>query len=115
MKNFKNILFVFLLFVGSYSVSFSQTEAEKETNIVNLSISFQQNRYTNSEKAKQDIEKAIEIARTMKSKKKLVSTSILLGEYYDDNNNFNKAFSLYTEAEQLATKVNDIEGLALCN
>ena len=75
------VIFLVLLF-NSNSVC-SQTDAEKESEIVNLIIAFQNNRFSDKEKAESDINKAIEIAKTTEKQNNLVSTKILLGELYD--------------------------------
>jgi hypothetical protein len=93
---------------------YSQTDDQKESQIVNLIISFQNNRFSNKTKAETDIKKAISIAETTEKKNNLVSTKILLGELYDDYNNPNKALTQYTEAKKIAKKINDIPGLASC-
>lgn len=95
----------------SFSV-LSQTVVEKKQEIVNKIISFQQNRFTNPKEAKTTIEEAIKIASEIDSKADLVICKTLLGEYYDDNNNFNASFEQYQEAISLAKEINDKEGLA---
>ena len=93
---------------------YSQTDDQKESQIVNLIISFQNTRFSDKTKAETDIKKAISIAKTTEKKNNLVSTKILLGELYDDYNNPNKALTQYTEAKKIAQKINDITGLASC-
>lgn len=114
MMTFIKILFLFIILNAFSGISFSQGETKKETEIINLTISFEQKRRTKPTQAKKDIEKAIAIAKTLKNKEKYVSSMILLGEFYDDNGDFNKAFSLYSEALSIAEESNDIEGMALC-
>lgn len=106
-------LFLAFLLLGTTS-GFSQSEAEKEAQIVKLIISFEQKRFSKPAEAKKEIEEAIAIAKTASKKNNLVSTKILLGEYYYDNSNYNKALTELTEAEELADKINDISGLAKC-
>jgi|TARA_B110000208_G_scaffold187955_1_gene246780 tetratricopeptide (TPR) repeat protein len=106
-------LFLAFLFLGMSS-GYSQSEEKKESEIVKLIISFEQKRFSKPDEAKKEIEQAIAIAETAIKKNNLVSTKILLGEYYYDNNNFNKALSVLTEAEVLAKEINDISGLAKC-
>ncbi|MDA9261932.1 histidine kinase [Flavobacteriales bacterium] len=93
---------------------FGQSDAQKESEIVNLIISFQNLRFSDKTKAETDIKKAISIAETTEKKNNLVSTKILLGELYDDYNNPNKALTQYTEAKKIANNINDIAGLASC-
>ena len=114
MVKFIKILFLFILLNAFSGISFSQGETKKEAEIINLTISFEQKRRTRPTQAKKDIEKAIAIAKTLKNKEKYVSSMILLGEFYDDNGDFNKAFSLFSEALSVAEESNDIEGMALC-
>lgn len=111
----KNLLLILIgMLILSINTSFSQNNFQKESQIGSLIISFEQQRFSDPIKAKKDIEKAISIAETIPKKNYLVSTKILLGEFYDDNNNTNRALALYTEAKQIATSINDISGLALC-
>lgn len=114
MYKYLKIAFFFLGIISFSGNSFSQKNVKKEAEIVNLIISFQQKRQTNSAQAKKDIEQAIKIAAETKNQEKLVSCKILLGEYYDDNGNFNKAFPQFTEALKIAESENDIAGMALC-
>lgn len=86
---------------------------ERKQNIVNKIITFQQNRFTNSALAEKTIKEAIEIAQQIDSKADILTCKILLGEYYDDNNNFNAAFTQYTQASSIANETNDKGGLAL--
>ena len=102
------------LCLSIFNPVFSQSDAEKESNISLLIISFQNNRFSDKELAETNIKKAIEIAETTQKKNNLVSTKILLGELYDDYNNPNKALTQYTEAKNIAEKINDISGLASC-
>lgn len=91
---------------------FSQSNDNAEKEIVSLRISFQQNRFTNPNKAKKDIDKAILIAEGIKSKSSLLTCKILLGEFFDDNNNFNASYQQYNESIDLAIEINDYAGLA---
>lgn len=109
-KHLKYLIIIFFLVKGA--TLYSQNSSDSEKQIVNLRISFQQNRFTNKDKAKDDIEKAIGIAELLNDKSSLLTCKILLGEFYDDNNNFKKAYQQYTESVDLAVKLNDYSGLA---
>ena len=113
-KKIFHISFLIVLLLLTTSSSFSQTDAQKESEISLLIISFQQNRFSNRTKAETDIKNAISIAETTQKQNNLVSTKILLGELYDDYNSPNKALTQYTEAKNIAEKINDISGLASC-
>lgn len=113
----KKTTYIFLSIVvllSTINPVFSQTDGDKESQIVNLIISFQNTRFSDKDKAEADIKKAISIAETIENKNNLVSAKILLGELYDDNRNSNKALTQYTEAKILAKEINDIAGLASC-
>lgn len=112
MKNILKKIGLFLFTIFLVLTSFSQTESQKESQIQLLIISFQQKRYSKPEKAKEDIEKAVEIAKTSSKKKYLVSTKVLLGQFYDDNNNKKSALTEYTEALKIAKEIKDISGIA---
>jgi tetratricopeptide (TPR) repeat protein len=111
MNRLKQYLLI-ILFLVFRSAVFSQTESNSEKEIVNLQISFQQNRFTNPNEAKVAIERAIAIAKTIDSESSLLTCKILLGEFYDDNNNFNLAYAQYTEAILIANNTEDYTGLA---
>lgn len=108
---FKQLSYI-VLFLLLPAFGFSQTTVEQKQEIVNKIISFQQNRYTNPKEAKETIENAIRIAEEINSKSDLVICKTLLGEYYDDNNNFNASYQQYQEAISLANEINDLDGLA---
>ena len=112
MKGMLKKISLFLLVICFNLSSFSQTESQKESQIQLLIISFQQNRYSEPNKAKLDIEKAVEIAKTSKKKNYLVSTKVLLGQFYDDNNSKKKALTEYTEALKIAKEIKDVSGIA---
>ncbi|MFB0998587.1 MAG: hypothetical protein QMC28_07820, partial [Flavobacteriales bacterium] len=113
----KKITYISLLIVvllSAINPVYSQTDAQKESEIVNLIISFQNNRFSDKTKAETDIKKAISIAEKTERKNNLVSTKILLGELYDDYSSPNKALTQYTEAKNIAQEINDMAGLASC-
>ncbi|MEN8927747.1 MAG: histidine kinase [Flavobacteriales bacterium] len=116
IKKTTYISFLIALLLLSTEPIFGQSDAQKEAEVVTLIISFQKNRFSEKTKnrAETDIKKAISVAETIDNKSNLVSTKILLGEFYDDNNSPNKALTEYTEAKNLAEKINDIAGLASC-
>lgn len=116
LKKITHISILLALFLMSYNTICAQSDAEKETEIVNLIISFQKNRFSEKTKsiAESDIKKAIAIAETTEKKNNLVSAKVLLGEFYDDTRNPNKALTEYTEAKKIALEINDIAGLASC-
>lgn len=95
-------------------VVLSQSTTQRESQIQLYIISFQQNRFVNPKKAKEEIEKAITLAQSIESKSYLVSTKVLLGEFYDNRNNTQKALQEFTEARKIAQSINDISGLASC-
>jgi tetratricopeptide (TPR) repeat protein len=107
-----SVTLVFSILLGISS--FSQNDSQKESEIQLLIISFQQNRFSNPTKARREIEKAIKIAEAFSAKNYFVSTKVLLGEFYDDNNNTKLALSEYTEALSVAKKLQDMQGIASC-
>lgn len=108
----KRIFYSFLIL--SFCINnYAQTIVEQKQQIVNKIISFQQIRYSKPDKAKKIIEDAIQQAKNINSKEDLLTCKILLGEYYDDNNNFNAAYQEYEEANKLASEIGDKDGLAL--
>lgn len=111
MKNGYHIFLLLVLFCFAFN-SHGQNNESKQI-IVNKIITFQQNRFTNSALAEKTIKEAIEIAQEIDSKADILTCKILLGEYYDDNNNFNAAFTQYTQASSIANETNDKGGLAL--
>lgn len=113
-KKITHISFLIVLFLSLINPIYGQTDAQKEAEIVNLIISFQNSRFSDKTKAENEITKAIEIAKTTEQQNNLVSTKILLGELYDDYNSPNKALTQYTEAKKIAQKINDVSGLASC-
>lgn len=113
MKN-KLSLLLFVIMCLGVSNATSQSNAQSESQIQLLIISFQQNRFTKPAKAQKDIEKAIELSQSIESKNYLVSTKVLLGEFYDNRNNTQKALLEFTEARKIAKSIGDISGLALC-
>ena len=114
IKKITYIFFFLILLLSATNPISAQSDVDKESQIVNLIISFQNNRFSDRDKAEVNIKKAISIAETTEKKNNLVSTKILLGELYDDYNSPNKALTQYTEAKNLAGKINDIPGLASC-
>jgi len=111
-KNLGYFLFISFILIGLSC--FSQSNTQRASQVQLSIISFQQNRFTNPEKAKEDIEKAITLAQSIESKSYLVSTKVLLGEFYDNRNNTQKALQEFTEAHKIAQEINDISGLASC-
>lgn len=102
-----------LFFITLASAGWSQDNLTQKQEIVNKIISFQQNRFTNPKEAKKSLQEAIRVANKIDSKQDLLTCTILLGEFYDDNNNFNSSFEQYQDAIKLANKINDKEGLSL--
>jgi len=111
-KNLGYFLFISFILIGLSC--FSQSNTQRASQVQLFIISFQQNRFANPEKAKEDIEKAITLAQSIESKSYLVSTKVLLGEFYDNRNNTQKALQEFTEAHKIAQEINDISGLASC-
>jgi tetratricopeptide (TPR) repeat protein len=111
MDKSKKILVLFFIAITTWS--FSQNNIEKKQQIVNKIIAFQQNRFTKPKKAKEHILEAIKISQEIESKPDLLTSTILLGEFYDDNNNFNASFEQYQSAIKIANEINDKEGLSL--
>lgn len=107
-------LFLVVLIVSNLQFAFGQTNAKSESQIQRLIISFQQNRFTQPAKAQKDIEKAVELSQSIASKSYLVSTKVLLGEFYDNRNNTQKALVEFTEARKIAQSISDVSGLASC-
>ncbi len=113
MKN--KLAFLILGFCFMFtSKATGQNNAQNESQIQLLIISFQQNRFNQPAQAQKDIEKAIELAKSIESKNYLVSTKVLLGEFYDNRNNTQKALLEFTEAKKIAASIDDISGLASC-
>ena len=111
-KSLSLLLLLVFLIVGQLTIA--QSNSQRESQIQLYIISFQQNRFTNPTKAQKDIEKAIALAQTIESKNYLVSTKVLLGEFYDNRNNTQKALLEFTEARKIAESIGDISGLASC-
>ncbi len=110
--SYLKLYFILCLVLFSFNIK-GQEDISSKQQIVNKIIEFQQNRFTKPSQAKKSIKEAITIAQNIDSKPDLLTCKILLGEFYDDNNNFNASYTQYNEAINIANNINDDAGLAL--